>query len=173
MVAQNISCHDTLVHVSARATPLTHTDLRALAQFRFELRRFLHFSERAAYAAGLEPQQHQLLLALGGLPDTHHPATIGAIAEWLQVQPNTAVELVDRAATRGLIRRAQDPHDRRRVLVSLTDGGESILRDLSVQHRAELQTAAPVLLDALQAVVAQSSPASVAQSSQVGRVASR
>jgi DNA-binding MarR family transcriptional regulator len=108
---------------------------------------------------------------MAGLPDADHPATIGAVAEWLQVQPNTAVELVDRATARGLIRRAQDPLDRRRVLVSLTPAGERILRDLSVQHRAELQTAAPALLDALQAVVAQSSPASVAQSSQVGRVA--
>jgi DNA-binding MarR family transcriptional regulator len=149
--------------VSAPDPPLTPTDLRALAQFRFELRRFLHFSERAAHTAGLEPQQHQLLLALAGLPDADHPATIGAVADWLQVQPNTAVELVDRATARGLIRRSHDPLDRRRVLVSLTQAGESILRDLSVQHRAELQTAAPALLDALHVVVARSSqPAMVA-----------
>jgi DNA-binding MarR family transcriptional regulator len=139
--------------VSARAARLTRADLRALAQFRAELRRFLHFSEQAAHAAGVEPQQHQLLLALAGLPDADHPPTIGAAAEWLKVQHNSAVELIDRAAARGFIRREPDPLDRRRVLVRLTIAGESVLRDLSLQHRAELQTAAPALLAALRAVI--------------------
>ena len=71
------------------------TDYRALAEFRYQLRRFDRFSERAARAVGLEPQQHQLLLAVKGMPAGVH-ATIGLLAERLQVQHHTAVELVDR-----------------------------------------------------------------------------
>jgi DNA-binding MarR family transcriptional regulator len=128
-------------------------DYPALARFRFELRRFLHFSERAAQAAGIEPQQHQLLLALKGLPGPDAPPTVGNLAAWLAIQHHSAVELVDRAVARGLVRREQDARDRRRVLVYLTDAGEALLDRLSVQHRAELQSTAPALLDALRRVL--------------------
>jgi O6-methylguanine-DNA--protein-cysteine methyltransferase len=60
-------------------------EYRALAEFRYELRRFLHFSEQAARAVGLEPQQHQLLLAIKGLP-AGRLASIGELAERLQIQ---------------------------------------------------------------------------------------
>src|SRR3954463_3544597 len=86
-------------------------DYVALARFRFELRQFLHFSERAAHAAGLEPQQHQLLLALKGLPTTQEPPTVGNVATWLAIQHHSAVELVDRAVVRGLVRREHDAQD--------------------------------------------------------------
>jgi DNA-binding MarR family transcriptional regulator len=128
-------------------------DYTALARFRFELRRFLHFSERAAQAAGIEPQQHQLLLALKGLPGADDPPTVGNLATWLAIQHHSAVELVDRAVARGLVRREQDARDRRRVLVYLTDDGEALLDRLSVQHHAELQTTAPALLEALRHVL--------------------
>src|SRR5579884_643037 len=105
-------------------------DYRALAHFRFELRRFLAFSERAAHAAGLEPQQHQLLLALKGLPSAEQPPTIGNVAGWLVIQHHSAVELVDRAVARGLVRREHDLTDRRRVLVQLTADGEHVLDEL-------------------------------------------
>lgn len=139
--------------VSAQPLPLTRLELRALARFRFELRRFLHFSERAAHQAGLEPQQHQLLLALGGLPDADRPPTIGNVAEWLQIQHHSAVELVDRAVARGLVRREHDARDGRRVLVRLTPAGEAVLDALSVEHHEELQSLAPGLLAALEGVL--------------------
>ena len=42
---------------------------KAMAEFRYQIRRFLRFSENAARQAGIEPQQHQLLLAVKGLPE--------------------------------------------------------------------------------------------------------
>ena len=111
---------------------------RALAEFRYQIRRFLHFSEQAARSAGLEPQQHQLLLALKGLPDAV-PATIQTLAERLQLRHHSTVELVDRLVTRGLVRRRRNPSDRREVFIDLTVQGETILRHLSVHHLTELR----------------------------------
>lgn len=128
-------------------------DYGALARFRFELRRFLHFSERAAHAAGIEPQQHQLLLALKGLPTPSDPPTVGNVAAWLHIQHHSAVELLDRAVARGLVRRQPDAHDRRRVLVELTPAGEGLLALLSQVHQQELQSTAPALLESLSRVL--------------------
>lgn len=124
------------------------TDYRALAEFRYQIRRFVRFSERAAREAGLEPQQHQLLLAVKGLPDGGR-ATIGNVAERLQIQHHSAVELIDRLARRGMVVRKREGNDRREVQIQLTGRGEKILRDLSVHHRDELKTAGPALVDAL------------------------
>lgn len=111
---------------------------RALAEFRYQIRRFLHFSEQAARTAGLEPRQHQLLLALKGLP-AGEAATIQVIAERLQLRHHSTVELVDRLETRGLVRRRRNPKDRRQVFIDLTVRGEAILRQLSVHHLTELR----------------------------------
>jgi DNA-binding MarR family transcriptional regulator len=135
--------------VPAPADSATPIDYGALAHFRFEVRRFLVFSERAAHAAGLEPQQHQLLLALRGFASPTRPPTIGNIAEWLLIQHHSAVELVDRAVARGLVRRRQTARDRRRVFVELTPAGDELLSRLSRQHHEELEATAPALVDAL------------------------
>ena len=87
---------------ASREAKVSGADYRALAAFRYELRRFLAFSEEAARAAGIEPQQHQLLLALQGLPQRARP-TIGAVAERLCVQHHTAVALVDKLEGRGFV----------------------------------------------------------------------
>ncbi|HEY2593049.1 MAG TPA: MarR family winged helix-turn-helix transcriptional regulator [Chloroflexota bacterium] len=137
----------------AQSPNATAVDYVALAHFRFELRRFLHFSERAAHAAGLEPQQHQLLLALKGLPTADDPPTVGNVAAWLAIQHHSAVELVNRAVAHGWVRREHDAQDRRRVLVQLTADGQALLDRLSVQHQDELQSMAPALLDALKRVL--------------------
>jgi len=131
---------------------LTITDYRALAEFRYQLRRFERFSERAARAVGLEPQQHQLLLAVKGMP-AGVPATIGLLAERLQVQHHTAVELVDRMQARGLVRRSRAGADRRRVFVHLTRRAEAVLPRLSDTHRTELRSVAPALRRTLDAFV--------------------
>jgi DNA-binding MarR family transcriptional regulator len=129
------------------AVPLSDAAYTALATFRYELRRFLRFSEQAARAAGLAPQQHQLLLALRGAP-RGAPLAIGALAERLQVRHHTAVGLVDRMAARGLVRRTRAADDRRRVLVGLTARGAARLPRLSAMHREELRAAAPRVLAA-------------------------
>lgn len=126
---------------------------RALAEFRYELRRFLHFSEGAARAAGLEPRQHQLLLALRGFAGTPK-VTIGDLAARLVLRHNSTVELVNRMARHGLVRRVRAPEDHRRVLVNLTARGERVLERLSRHHLSELRSAGPQLIRALESVVA-------------------
>jgi DNA-binding MarR family transcriptional regulator len=118
---------------------LTSDDFRALAEFRHQIRAFLHFSEDAARAEGLSPQQHQLLLALKGLPEDLRP-TVRAIAERLHLRHHSAVELTNRLAACGMIRKRRDQEDHRRVLLVITARGEAVLRRLSVTHRAQLKS---------------------------------
>jgi DNA-binding MarR family transcriptional regulator len=132
---------------------LVLSDYQALAELRCQLRRFLRFSEQAARKMGLEPQQHQLMLALKGLPSGMRP-TIGQLAERLQIQHHSAVELVDRLVQRGLIQRIRGDEDRREVHVQLTPRGERVLKQLTLHHREELRTAAPALVDTLKKVMA-------------------
>ena len=134
------------------AARLSLHDYRALADFRYQLRRFLSFSNEAARAAGLEPRQHQLLLAVKGMPEGVE-ATVGTIAERLQTQHHSTVELVDRMEDRGLVRRVRCAGDRRRVLVSLTARGEALLARLSGVHQAEVRSIGPRLLRALEHIV--------------------
>ena len=130
---------------------LTLTDYQYLAELRHQIRRFLHFSEENARQAGLEPRQHQLMLALKGLPAGKRPR-VAEVAERLQIQHHSAVELVNRLSRAGLVRRHRGTLDRREVLLSLTPRGEKVLRELSLQHRAELRNAGPALVKALRQV---------------------
>jgi DNA-binding MarR family transcriptional regulator len=153
--------------VDGATDTLTDAEYGALARFRYHLRRFLHFSEQAARATGLAPHQHQVLLALKGLGQAGG-ATVGQLADWLQVRHHSAVELVDRTARRGLVERVPDPADRRRVLVRLTPAGEEVLHRLSVEHQAELRTAAPALLASLSLLLDGTGSASTAAVGQGG-----
>ncbi len=121
---------------------------RLLANFRYEIRQFLAFSEKAARAAGLEPQQHQALLAVKGLPP-HRIATISVLSERLQIAHHSAVELVNRLEAKSLIRRSRVSSDRRAVVLSLTAGGDKLLREVTAPHVAELKKAGRKLLQAL------------------------
>ena len=128
---------------------LTSADYEALAELRYQIRRFLHFSEQAAREAGLEPRQHQLMLTLKGLPAGTRPR-IGELAERMQIQHHSAVELVNRLAAGGYVRRHRGGEDRREVLLSMTPKGEKILRELSLHHKAELRMQGPALVAALE-----------------------
>jgi len=131
---------------------LTQRDYESLAEFRHQIRRFLRFSERAAREAGLEPRQHQLLLALKGLPPNVRPK-IAEVAERLQIQHHSAVELVNRLEAAGFVRRQRGSEDRREVHLQLTPKGEKVLRELSLHHRSELRSQGPALLDSLEQLV--------------------
>jgi DNA-binding MarR family transcriptional regulator len=124
-------------------------DYQALAELRYQIRHFLHFSEQSARTMDLEPQQHQLMLALKGLPKGTRP-TIGTMAERLQIQHHSTVELVNRLSLRGLVKRTRAGEDRRLVLLLLTPKGEKVLRELSIGHQAELRTQGPALVAALE-----------------------
>src|SRR5271170_4019277 len=102
---------------------LTRSEIRRLAEFRFQLRRFLHFSSIAAEQTGLRPQQYQLLQCVSGMPDGLDP-TIANVAARMLLKHNSAVELVDRTIEQGLLRRASDPTDNRRILLRVTPQGE-------------------------------------------------
>jgi DNA-binding MarR family transcriptional regulator len=125
---------------------------RKLAKFRCQIRRFLHFSEEAARQHGIEPQQHQLLLALKGLPHDMRP-TVSALSSQLCLRHHSTVELIDRLVERGAAARRTNPQDRREVLVELTPHGEQILEKLSSEHWRELQSSGPELALALQAIL--------------------
>jgi DNA-binding MarR family transcriptional regulator len=122
----------------------TQADYEALAEFRYLIRRFLAFSQEAARAAGLTPRQHQALLAIKGFP-AGRPVAVGDLAEQLNIRHHSAVELVDRLAEAGLVRRMQDAGDQRRVLLSLTARAEEDLAGLSAAHLDELSRIEPVL----------------------------
>lgn len=123
---------------------ISKQDLIKLSQFRSAIRSFLRFSESKAREAGLTPQQHQVLLAIKGMPDRDW-ATPGEIAAALQVNHNAAVGLVTRAEMARLVTRAPHPEDRRRVCVALTEQGEALLSELAAEHKRELERMAPVL----------------------------
>jgi DNA-binding MarR family transcriptional regulator len=112
--------------------------LAQLAQFRYQLRRFLRFSEKAARGAGVTPQQHQLLLGVAGFTGRGW-ADISELAEFSQERHNAVVELVNRASRARLVRKLRSAEDGRVVRVELTPRGQAILMKLSALHRKELQ----------------------------------
>ncbi len=139
-------------------------DYRSMAEFRYQIRRFLRFSEETARAGGLEPQQYQLMLALKGMPENARNR-IGEVAERLQIQHHSTVELVDRLARRGLIKRRRSETDRREVLLELTPRGDKMLQEMALRHRSELREMAPELVAALKRVVRDTQSSNGARSS--------
>jgi DNA-binding MarR family transcriptional regulator len=132
---------------------MRQSDYRVLAEFRYEIRRFMNFSEAAARKAGIEPHQHQALLVLKGLP-AFQIATVGVLAERLQIRHHSAVELANRLESKGLIRRSRGQADRREILLGLTRRGEKLLQELTVSHRTELRMVGPKLVGSLESVIA-------------------
>ncbi|MEO6341092.1 MAG: MarR family transcriptional regulator [Caulobacteraceae bacterium] len=123
-------------------------DYRALAGFRYEVRKFMAFSKRAAESVGLQPQQYQALLVIKARETSGRIAT-SALAEELFIGTSTAVELLDRLEARGLVSRWVLAEDRRRTVVSLTPEAHRILRSLAAVHRDELRQHVPALISLL------------------------
>ena len=132
---------------------LSLSDYQALAEFRFQIRKFLHFSEQAVQAAGLERGQYQLMLAIKGMPEGVRPR-IRELADRMQIQHHSAVELINRLEAGGYVRRERAQEDRREVLLALTAKGDKVLSELASHHHDELQSAAPDLVAALRRVMA-------------------
>lgn len=134
---------------------LTLADYQALAEFRYQIRKFLHFSEAAVQAAGLERGQYQMMLAIKGMPEDVRPR-IRELANRMQIRHHSAVELINRLESGGYVRRERAQDDRREVLLALTAKGEKVLGELALHHHDELQTAAPGLVAALRRVMRKS-----------------
>jgi DNA-binding MarR family transcriptional regulator len=131
---------------------LTPDEYQALAEFRYQIRRFLHLSEEAATRAGVEPRQYQFLLSLKGLIQQER-VTIRELAERMQLRHHSVVGLINRLVERKLIERRRGDNDRRQVYIHLTPKGEALLRNLALYHRSELQASGPALVEALHALM--------------------
>jgi DNA-binding MarR family transcriptional regulator len=125
--------------MAPKGAPVTKRQYEALANFRYQLRRFLRYSERITRAHGITPLQYQLMLQIKGYPGREW-ASIGELAERMQAAHHGIVSLVTRTEKLGLVRRQVDENDRRSVRVSLTAAGENALRRLAQLHRDELLT---------------------------------
>lgn len=130
---------------SSPASPLTKDEFEALAQFRYELRRFLRFSEQATHSHGVTPLHYLLLLQIKGYPGREW-ATITELAERLQAKHHGVVSLVTRCEAAGLVRRSTSAEDRRRVEVRLTAKGAKLVERVANLHRLELMSFRDVFL---------------------------
>jgi DNA-binding MarR family transcriptional regulator len=138
--------------IRSKQRPIPQSNLlQALAEFRFHLRSFLQFSEQVARKQHLHPHQHQLLLQIAGIADGPS-ATINYLAERLGLRQNSAVELANRSVAEGLVRRDEDPCDRRRVILSVTHKGMRVLNALSASHARELDEYGPQLIRTLERI---------------------
>jgi len=133
-------------------TSITSEEYRALAELRHRIRLFVHEGDAKAHAAGLEPQQYLILLAIRGLPDGTE-ATIRVLAERMALKHHSVVELVDRLEQRGLVKRSRYRDDRRRVLVSLLPRGEKLLEEVARHRISELRTSGAALVSAIEALL--------------------
>ena len=134
-------------------------DYQTLAEFRHRLRTFLRLSEDAAREAGLEPQQHQLLLTAKASEQAGSSASLGELAARLRLRHHSVVGLVDRLEARGLLLRQRDASaDKRRVYVKLTESGEEVIQRLSLFHQEELRSLAPDLIASLEAILGGAGP---------------
>lgn len=119
-------------------TVISKAEYEALAEFRKQLRLFLSFSEDAAKRVGLSPHQYQAMLAIKGFPGREH-ATIGELAETLQIRHHSAVGLINRLEQQKYVEREASAEDRRRVYVRLTALGSELLEQLATVHKQELK----------------------------------
>jgi DNA-binding MarR family transcriptional regulator len=127
-------------------------EFRALAELRYRIRIFLKEGDSAARAAGLEPQQYLMLLAIRGLPE-ESPAKIQTLADRLALKHHSAVELLDRLEQRGLVKRSRSKEDRRQVLVSLLPRGQKVLERVVSQRIGELRATGRQLVKAIDALL--------------------
>ena len=139
-------------HSSSANQGFSLAQYRQLAELRFQIRHYLQFSEQVARTHGIEPQQHQLMLTIKGLPANTIP-TVSALANRLCLRHHSTVELINRLVERGAAVRKPSTQDRRQVLVELTPEGESLLTDLNAHHYQELHTFAPELLEHMHTVL--------------------
>jgi DNA-binding MarR family transcriptional regulator len=131
---------------------LTLSDYQALAEFRFQIRRFLRFSEQVVKQAGMERGQYQLMLAIKGMPAGIRPR-IRELANRMQIRHHSAVELVNRLEAGGFVHRSRAEDDRREVLLALTPKGEKVLSELALHHHDEIRSAGPALVTALRRIM--------------------
>jgi DNA-binding MarR family transcriptional regulator len=131
---------------------ISDSDYAALAELRYSIRRFLRGSNEAAQAAGLEPQQYQMLLAIRAVPQDEK-ASIGHLADRLSLKHHSAVELIDRLEKRGCVRRRRNPNDQRTVWVEMRPRGEHALEQVVRERLDELRGRGNILATSIIAIL--------------------
>jgi DNA-binding MarR family transcriptional regulator len=134
------------------AKEVTSAEYQALAELRYLIRKFVGEGDAVARAAGLEPQQYLLLLAIRGLTEGED-ATIQVLADRLALKHHSMVELIDRLEVHGYARRSRSRDDRRRVLVSLLPRGEKLLEQVARHRISELRSSGAALVKAISALL--------------------
>src|SRR5215471_9904320 len=135
-----------------RASGLLDEEYVALAEFRYQLRKFSRHMEEQNRKLDVNPQQYQVVLAIRGLPKGQAP-TVGRLAERMQLNHNSMVELVDRCEDSGLLCRTRSDADRRQVTLAITTQGEGLLRQLGRAAREDLKSSGPTLVDAVRRLI--------------------
>jgi DNA-binding MarR family transcriptional regulator len=131
---------------------ISDTEYRALAELRYRIRHFIQQGDAAAQRSNLEPQQYLMLLAIRGLP-LGAVATIRTLAERMALKHHSAVELIDRLESHGLVRRSRSEGDKREVRVSLLPQGLRLLDRVASERISELKASGAALADAITALV--------------------
>lgn len=131
---------------------ISSAEFRGLAELRYRIRLFLKEGDASARAAGLEPQQYLMLLAIRGLPPDV-PGKIRTLADRLALKHHSAVELVDRLEQRGYVKRTRSREDKRQVLVSLLPKGQKVLECVVRQRISELRASGRQLVQAIDALL--------------------
>jgi DNA-binding MarR family transcriptional regulator len=131
---------------------ITTAEYRALAELRYRIRKFVGEGDAVARAAGLEPQQYLLLLAIRGLPEGVE-ATIRTLADRLALKHHSAVELIDRLEAHGYVRRSRSRDDRRSVFVALLPRGEKLLEQVAGDRIGELRASGTAFVNAISALL--------------------
>lgn len=134
-----------------KRSELADEDFRALAAFRYELRRYLAFAQNVAEEHGITMQHHQAMLAVRA--SAARMLSISELAETLFLRHHSAVELTDRLEKAGLVERVDDPRDGRRTLVRLSDHGSELLNSLAGRHLQEVREHGPKLVRTLRKVI--------------------
>ena len=127
---------------------MTADKYRALAELRYRIRRFLRDGDAVARAAGLEPQQYLMLLAIRGLPQGDE-ATIRTLADRVVLKHHSAVGLIDRLEKQGYVCRNRGCDDHRLVIVSLLPPGQRVVERVAGHRITELRSNGRQLVDAI------------------------
>jgi DNA-binding MarR family transcriptional regulator len=152
-----VATYIVLRYTAPMAKEITPAEYQALAELRYRIRKFVREGDTVARAAGLEPQQYLLLLAIRGLPEGEE-STIRTLAERLALKHHSAVELIDRLEAHGYVRRSRSRDDRRRVLVSLLPRGEKMLEQVAQHRISELRASGAALVNAISALLENGRP---------------
>jgi DNA-binding MarR family transcriptional regulator len=152
IVGPQVEIYIALRYSCSMAKEITTAEYQALAELRYRIRKFVGEGDAVARAAGLEPQQYLLLLAIRGLPEGVE-ATIRTLADRLALKHHSAVELIDRLEAHGYVRRSRSRDDRRSVFVALLPRGEKLLEQVARDRIGELRASGTAFVNAISALL--------------------